>query len=1228
MSDQVAAMTETTETKIPCPNPRCEAHVSADQSWCAHCEHELGACPSCGKLMSKTIGKCGFCSYGRGIPKPSGEATSGSLSAPAAPAPRPDEPKPIVVRFTAARAPVTEVIAEAYHQAALADADMAAVSRQLEQVRARFLTEQDVFKTWNFLDGQVGAAEANTARPALASLRDWFKQQVFDQQRQWLGELFERNPEMGWREWLRAYADALAEWRVISLCQSLVEAPLPFPAQFRQPFDFKRLTRLIGHERWTEVHRFFAFLARQESLHPQTRARLLVPAGQIYLYYFRPLESALPYFEEAEKLAPSLGRVQTAFGEYYLQQRDFVAAQARFERAIALAPGEEEGYIFLGDLAKEQGDLETARTWYQEAVNKVEESGLGLSRLIRLYGNPELIEKYESHILPLAERAMAIDEANRYSIHLDIGEAYATAKRQDEAKEWYQKAIDLEPDRVDGYDRLGFAYLEEGESRYDDARRIFAQEIEVAPEAYYGYWGMGQLCEREEKWEETIRWYELVADRQPEFQSSIKSRIGEMLWRQEKYPEAEAKLFEALELDHTNDATLLDLADEYYQKLGQSEDAMRLYQRIREIKGPDFEAGCQNRIGNVYYYHRDYERAAQHYLKAIEADSAQAVYFTNLGGAYKGLSRWAEAREQFKQAYELNGNKAEYENEVALIYNHEGNQHYSAGDYERALECYAESIKLDPNLPRYFSNRALALEQLLPASSDPLKSLESALADAGKALELARSKEDPDQSEYAEQLARLEQQRSFINRYGHRALAFELKDKPFRVRLSNRVLAVVLNAEMTDLSEETFNRIEELRNGINSRYGLAIPGVNFAVLDEAESYWGDYQIEVMGQLAAYGQIEIDKKFVVCSEQQLAEYQFAGTRPYLSWLTPDSFAEGYWLAESDWQKALSHKLELMDAGEYLMRHIEFVAARHLDEFCGHQETVNLLEQCPSEDCAEINRDLHKLNVLTQTLKERLRQGQPITDFAAICEQVNRMAPAWAGVPRPSSPEQPAPDFSRDITSLALHLSQSSSLNREELGENLIGTQEVIFQDSGVIIPRVMVIESGDLAQPEFQLQINDEKLPVVTGLAPGEFLVSVPFDEVKESYPDGRPSIEPVSGSPAAILKIPEEVRQDYLAQGQRVLDPVGYLIFCLAAELRPVRDRVLTAELVDFYLSKLKVRFPALVNVARYYFSPEELALKLRERLSAQSSIRNLPVALEAVLGEMNLHLEIPPQEQ
>jgi tetratricopeptide (TPR) repeat protein len=1171
-------------------------------------------------MMSTTIGLCAFCGYGN-VPKPAEKRQDTKPRAETTDTPMPSRPAgqlasitpAIVLRFETTRPTVTSILANAYHQAALAEADMPTAARLLEQIRTAFLIDREVFNVWDVLDTHIGAA-AILLRSALLGLRDWFVKEFVGQLGQRFGELFEHDVHLASQEWLGAYAEALRRGR-IGLCQALVSLPVPFPAPGATPIDFKRMTHLVAHMRWPEVYPLYHYLAQQEFLPQRTRARLLVTAAQIALYHLLRPEQAFGLLQEAYGLAPGDGRVLVGMGEYYLERNDLPQAQKYFEDGIKASPTESHAYVFMGDLADKKGDVEAVRAWYQEAVDKAGNDSLGYVRLLGLYGRPEFFERYEEVIVPLTEHAIAVDPEARYNILLSVGHAYLASKRYDKAHEWYQKAIALEPDQLHGYLSEGAAYQEQRD--YERGRAAFEAAMRVAPESYNAYWLMGELYREQEQWEEAAKWYALSAPLQPEFQSALLARVGDMRQRLGQYEQAEAALFEALQIDPANDATLLNLAEAYYQKQRRSAEARRLYQRMREIKGDSFEASYQNRLGNVSYYEGDYERAAQYYSQAIQADNSQAVYYSNLGGAYKGMKRWAEARAHFKKAYEIDGDRTKYETEIAQGYNSEANDYYAQGKYEQAIEGYDQAIRLLPSTPRYPSNRALALEQLISTSKSGLELLNRAIADAHTAVELARSKEEyaSQIEEYTILLARLEQQRPLIVKYGERMVAFDPQDKPIRIHVHAEVMPLVLTADMRALSQETLSMIDAMRNRIRERYGLTIPGLHFAWLEAGSALWGNYQIDIMSKSVAIGQLETDKKFAFCSEEQLDELQFNGSRPYQRPRMED-FAEGYWLDKSDWADAMAHQIALIDARHYLLRHIECVVTHYLHQLCGHQDVANMLAQCDTPDCVAIKSTPQKLHAVTGKLQALLRRREPIGDIARLCAEENQLTGAPVIPHDAEHRQQPTAELMPGITSLTLYLHSSSPLDRAQLAQRCLDAQSVLFDELGVLIPRVIINDSESIGQHDFQLQVNDEKLPTIQGLAPGELWAFVSFKTVQDRFPDGRPSIEPNSGQPAAIFVETAEVRRECETHGYDTRDPLGYVVFCVAAELRRRADQLLTPELVNYYLAKLKKEYPALVEVTRWFFSTEQLTQRLRRQLAVQSSIKNLPKTLEELLAE------------
>src|SRR5215471_13060878 len=48
---------------------------------------------------------------------------------------------------------------------------------------------------------------------------------------------------------------------------------------------------------------------------------------------------------------------------------------------------------------------------------------------------------------------------------------------------------------------------------------------------------------------------------------------------------------------------------------------------------------------------------------------------------------------------------------LVIAYNNRGNAYVAKGDYDRAVEDYDQSIKLDPNYARAFNNRGVAYQK-------------------------------------------------------------------------------------------------------------------------------------------------------------------------------------------------------------------------------------------------------------------------------------------------------------------------------------------------------------------------------------------------------------------------------------------------------------------------------------------------------------------------------------
>ena len=158
----------------------------------------------------------------------------------------------------------SRLIAHAYYDAALANADMHDATDALEVIRVALIGEADHFKVWETIDHYVGRAEHVQFQKVLTTFRDHFEHQIRDTEIARLGEVLSKDAESGWLEWLLTYAKTQTEWR-LRLCLALCEATLPFPERFKQNvYHLKQLAQYGLHGRREESYdHLFTLLSKK-----------------------------------------------------------------------------------------------------------------------------------------------------------------------------------------------------------------------------------------------------------------------------------------------------------------------------------------------------------------------------------------------------------------------------------------------------------------------------------------------------------------------------------------------------------------------------------------------------------------------------------------------------------------------------------------------------------------------------------------------------------------------------------------------------------------------------------------------------------------------------------------------------------------------------------------------------------------------------------------------------
>jgi tetratricopeptide (TPR) repeat protein len=168
---------------------------------------------------------------------------------------------------------------------------------------------------------------------------------------------------------------------------------------------------------------------------------ILQRLGDVYRSFERPTE-AIDAYEQAIAIAPEHGELWVRKGDALIDLRDGDSAIAAFHEASRLTPSafSELDWNLRGDRCYSYADYETARRLYEHGLR----------------------------LRPNADGWRG------------LGLVSVASGRVDEAVKAYKRGLDLEPEHVDLLNRLGVAYLDQGQSLA--ALDIFQRLVVLAPE--------------------------------------------------------------------------------------------------------------------------------------------------------------------------------------------------------------------------------------------------------------------------------------------------------------------------------------------------------------------------------------------------------------------------------------------------------------------------------------------------------------------------------------------------------------------------------------------------------------------------------------------------------------------------------------------------------------------------------------------------------------------------
>ena len=321
------------------------------------------------------------------------------------------------------------------------------------------------------------------------------------------------------------------------------------------------------------------------------------------------VKTALALSEQVVKTQPQSTTARFLRAKALLRSGELVSAERELAAIEKVAPSAEV-YTWTGMLHETKRDVRAARRSFERALQLDPESDIALAGLV----SADLAEKNPSSALARIQTRLA-KTPNDAALVMMSGMAYMAVRDFPKAEAAYRKLLELDPNNMDAYGRLGALYY--SQNRLDEAKKSFEE----------------------------------IAQR-PGTPVAAETMLGTILVRQNNPTEARKHFERALQLNPRAAVAANNLAWDYTTNGGNLDTALQLAQTAK-AELPD-NALVTDTLGWVYYQKGLSALAVATLKEAAAKGATNPDIHYHLGLAYLKNGNKPEARASLEHVLKLN----------------------------------------------------------------------------------------------------------------------------------------------------------------------------------------------------------------------------------------------------------------------------------------------------------------------------------------------------------------------------------------------------------------------------------------------------------------------------------------------------------------------------------------------------------------------------------------------
>lgn len=388
------------------------------------------------------------------------------------------------------------------------------------------------------------------------------------------------------------------------------------------------------------------------------------------------MKAAGDYFEKLSRIEPDDYVPYLALGDMHGDQRDFVQAQANYEKAYQLAPDNPLIIARAMNAALEAHQIPNTKHWLDRATE--------LQR-----ANPEVMREHERYLTitgnyqDSAKLGYAVIEKLPRDPEAPVYLAYDLLfmNRYDDAMNIVRRFEPVLPKDKDLPLIAGYVYAHNGD--HQEAASAFTRALELDPKMATGYMNRGYVWNDMRMANKAEQDFRKALELRPDYGEAHLGLAYSLL--QLRRPQAALKEAEAAERTLAESGSLHLAKAEAYRQRSALVRAEAEYQRALKLQAGD--QGIYLALADTQYRLRQYQASADSLNQALTASPSNALLNAQLARSYARLGRTSDTNAAIARA-EKDGS-TDYRILLATA-----DALLVLGEHDQAMERYAHALDL------------------------------------------------------------------------------------------------------------------------------------------------------------------------------------------------------------------------------------------------------------------------------------------------------------------------------------------------------------------------------------------------------------------------------------------------------------------------------------------------------------------------------------------------------